>query len=359
LDYSKTTAPQFNMSNPINNSIDDEGADIFVSIRGTKCFVHHWNVHPPNNTTGSEQQSQSPPPPKALIVLFHGFLAHGNYPTVRYAAEFLSTAGYAVVSVDFPGHGRSEGIRGYLKSADDLIEDGIAMVEYAQSLYTSKTTSENHDDVPQPPPPQLVLCGSSMGGAIALSVAHKLRTPTTKLSTTAATTTTTGIDTDDGIPPSPLVILLAPMLQLNVSSLERTALQCLAFVAPTAQLIPSSSTDPAKQYRDPSKRQECKDDILTVSGSKLCVASALTCVDITWKIHNNDFGRHIDTPFLLLIADDDVVVKNSGSEDFFANCSSVDKTKKNYPALHGLLCEPPPLFDEIRQDILNWLNQRT
>lgn len=340
------------MSNPPNSSSDErkeevhnDEDDIFVSIRGTKCFVHQWNVHPPK-TMGS--QSSQPPPPRALVVLFHGFLAHGNYPTVRYAAEFLSAAGYAVVAIDFPGHGRSEGLRGYLKSADDLIEDGIAMVKYAQSLYSSKSDT----------PPRLVLCGSSMGGAVALSVAHKLLADATRASTGGTDNVVYG-----EIPPTrpPLVVLLAPMLQLNVSSIERTALQCLAFVAPTAKLIPSSATDPVKQYRDATKRQECEDDTLTVSGSKLCAASALTCVDVTWKFRSSEssIGRHIDNPLLLLIADDDVVVRNSGSEDFFVECSSTDKTKKNYPALHGLLCEPSPLVDEIKRDILDWLDKRT
>jgi alpha-beta hydrolase superfamily lysophospholipase len=182
-----------------------------------------------------------------------------------------------------------------------------------------------------------------MGGAVALSVAHKLDVISTS---------------DEELPP-PLVILMAPMLQfLNVSLLEHAALQCLAFVAPTAQLIPRSATDAAKQYRDATKRRECEDDTLTVSGSKLCVASALTCVDVKWKLRYK-FGHRIDNPFLFLIADEDVVVQNGGSEDFFAQSSSPDKTKKNYPALHGLLCEKSPLFDEIRGDILNWIFQRT
>ena len=154
----------------------------------------------------------------------------------------------------------------------------------------------------------------------------------------------------------PLVILLAPMLKLNVSSIEHGALQCLSFLLPTAQLIPSSATNAEKQYRDETKRKECEDDELTVSGSNLRVASALSCVDVTMKLR--EMFPKVSCPYLLLIADEDVVVKNGGSEELFQKSISSDKTKKNYPALHGLLCEPSPLFDEIEKDILDWLDER-
>ena len=274
-----------------------------VLIRGCECYVHHWK--PAGN-------------PKALVLIYHGFLAHGNYPTVRYAAEFLVEAGYAVVAVDFPGHGMSEGLRGYLESAETVLNDGEAMVEYATALYKNFNL-------------KLFLAGSSMGGAIALSVAQT-------------------------VPTVAGVVLLAPMLKLNVSTIERSLLSGLAFVFPTIPLIPSSATDPDKQYRDATKRKECQDDDLTVSGASLRVASARSCVDIT--CHIQEEMSEIACPFLLMIADEDVVVKNQGSEDLFANAASKDKTKKHYPALHGLLCEPQPLFDQIKGDMLQWIEER-
>ena len=279
-----------------------------AKIRGMDCHVNQWNVDP------------SKPAPKALMIIFHGFLAHGNYPTVRYAAEFLSREGYAVISVDFPGHGKSPGDRGLIESAETLVQDGKAMVEYATGLYST--------------PPKLFLVGSSMGGAIALSVAQ--------------------IMPKDAIAG---VVLLAPMLQLNVSSIERFALLGLSCVVPTMALIPSSATDSNKQYRDEQKRKECDEDPLTVSGAKLKTASALACVDITHNVQEK--FQTIETPYLIMVADQDVVVKNAGSEKLFDETpSTTDKTKKHYPALHGLLCEPSPLFDEIQKDMLDWIQER-
>jgi acylglycerol lipase len=297
-------------------------------------MVHQWNP----TTTTTNTTTRGCCPPRALVVIFHGFLAHGRYPTVRYAAEFLAEAGYMVVATDFPGHGQSEGIRGCLKNANELVDHGIAQTQYALSLCQSDNNDNDNNNNSNAIP--LVLCGSSMGGAVALSVAHQLQ------------------QDENYQGREPLVILLAPMLKLNVSGLARTALQCLSLVVPTVPLIPSSSsTDSAKQYRDKAKRLECDSDDFIVSGSsKLRVASALTCVDVTWKLQEN--FASITNPYLLLIADEDVVVNNQGSEDFFQASPSNDKTKRHYPALHGLLCEPSPLFEEIKGDILNWLSER-
>ena len=257
-------------------------------------------------------------------MLFHGFGAHGAYPTVRYAAEFLSRAGFCVVAFDFPGHGRSEGIQGYLKSSDDLIEDGVAMVEHARSLFRGLS---------------LVLCGSSMGGAISLLVAQRLH----QIS-------------EEGVP-IPFVVLLAPMLKLNVSSLEHTGLQLLSYVAPTARLIPRNATDASVQYRDDQKRKECESDPLCgTPGTNMRVGTALTCVDTALNV--SQAFESIKNPYLLLIADEDVVVNNEGAENFHRMNASQDKTKINYPALHGLLCEPSPLFEKIKADILDWLEKR-
>jgi len=278
----------------------------FVSIRGTQCFFHKWEVANP----------------KALVVLFHGIGAHGAYPTVRYAAEFLSEAGYSVVAFDFPGHGRSEGLKGYLKSAEDLVAYGVAMVEHATALYS---------DLP------LVLCGSSMGGAICLLVAHKLQQ---------------GSESSDQMP---RVILLAPMLKLNVSSLEHYGLQALNYVAPTSQLIPRKKA--SGQYREAEKKNECENDPLcSPPGTAMRVGTALTCVDTALNVA--EAFASIQNPYLLLIADEDVIVNNAGSETFHLTNASEDKTKFNYPALHGLLCEPSPLFDKIKTDILEWLRER-
>jgi acylglycerol lipase len=255
--------------------------------------------------------------PKAIALIFHGFLAHGRYPTVKYAAQLLHSHGFHVMAPDMPGHGESSGLRGYLPSAEVLIEDALKIACYVLEQFPSK---------------KLFLVGSSMGGTIALRVAMELK----EISG---------------------VILLAPMLAIKVGAPARMLLKGLSYVLPTVQVIPSSATSPDHQFRDEAKRKECVEDELTISGKTLRIASASTCVELA-----NDTEEHfseITVPFLCLVADQDTVVDSSGALRMFEQAQSTDKTLKRYEALHGLLCEPKPLIDEIEKDLIDWIEERS
>ena len=277
-----------------------------VQIGEYQLMFHHWPCHSPDATP-------------AVALIFHGFLAHGLYPTVRYAADVLQQHNLRVLSYDMQGHGRSEGLSGYLPSAEQVLHEATAVAKYVQATYCAN------------PQQKLFLVGSSMGGAIALGVSSRI------------TTTASG------------VVLLAPMLQLSVSSLEQTLLQGLAVLVPTLSCIPSSSTSAALQYRDPMKRQECEQDPLVVQGRTIRVGSANTCVQLTRIVQQTP----TTVPLLILLADEDVIVQNQGAERFYEQCAdNNDKTLKRYPALHGLLCEPSPLLDQIQQDLVEWIQAR-
>lgn len=278
-----------------------------VPIGSKNLCIHTWNVSKDS---------------KSVAVIFHGFLAHGLYPTVRYAADGMAAAGHAVVAPDFEGHGQSPGLRGYLPSMDALVQDALAVAEYASSL----CADDNDKDETK-----IFLVGSSMGGAIALAVAERL-----------------GAGKVAGL------VLLAPMLRLSVSGPERQLLWGLSYILPTLNIIPSSSTNAEQQYRDPVKRKECEDDEKTVKGKTIRIGSASTCVQLASSMKDEFFAK-VTCPFLLLVADEDVVVNNQGSLDLMEKAASSDKTMKRYPALHGLLCEPKPLVDTIESDIIEWM----
>ena len=255
--------------------------------------------------------------PKAVVVIYHGFLAHGRYPTVKYAAQLLHSQGFHVMAPDMPGHGKSPGLRGLLPSADTLIEDALKIACFAQEQFPSK---------------KLFLMGASMGGTIALRVAMELK----EISG---------------------VILVAPMLAVSVGSPARMLLKGLSYVLPTYEAIPSPSLAPEQQYRDDAKRKECVEDELSISAKILRIASANTCVEMATEVQ--ELFPNIKVPFLCLVADQDVVVDSSASIKMFEEAQSTDKTLKRYDALHGLLCEPKPLIDEIEKDLLDWIIERS
>ena len=44
--------------------------------------------------------------PESVVVLLHGYGAHGCYPAVRMTAEWLAKAGCRCHGLDFAGHGK-------------------------------------------------------------------------------------------------------------------------------------------------------------------------------------------------------------------------------------------------------------
>ena len=287
-----------------------------------------WHVW--QNTQGHDDTTNSTRGDGPLVIVFHGFLAHGTYPTVRYAAELCAERlpGAIVVAADMPGHGLSDGPRGYLAGgATGLMEKfGLPVLDAARNKYNGDGRRK------------IFLLGSSMGGTIAWQVA--LREPAGAIAG---------------------VCLLAPMLKLKVSAIEEQALGLLSLMIPTWNVIPSSSTSAEKQYRDTEKRAECENDSLTVKTTKICPASALTCVQLARTALNNEDGAALQKfPVWIGIADEDVVVDKTGSFDLQQKILAAGGavTAPVYPALHGLLCEPSPLYDQITHDLLTWMKEQ-
>lgn len=87
--------------------------------------------------------------PKALINLVHGF---GEY-SERYShwAELFIKNGYAVHAIDYRGHGKSDGRRGYIHSFDDYLNDIDVLVRESEKMFP---------EIPQ------FIYGHSLGGNI-------------------------------------------------------------------------------------------------------------------------------------------------------------------------------------------------
>lgn len=88
---------------------------------------------------------------KGAVALVHGLGEHsGRY---RHWVEKLSKAGYAVVSFDLRGHGRSEGQRGHTPSFDHYADDVDILLNHTMNRFSGKP---------------LFIYGHSFGGLIVL-----------------------------------------------------------------------------------------------------------------------------------------------------------------------------------------------
>lgn len=263
---------------------------------------------------------------------------------MRYLAELLVTNGYVVYGPDFPGHGSSPGLRGYISSADDLVKDGVNFALYAK---------KRHGDLP------LFLAGSSMGGAIALGVSKEFDDGGDDGRVGSSPPGAGHLFGGTGGPNAVVsgLVLLAPMVSVTVPRWQRRLLGGLAALMPKKALFPPAEDATEMQFRDEQRRTEIQNDALSYKGS-LRVASAYSCLQLTRRV--NKSLDEINVPFLCVIGSEDVVVDNAGAEEMMARATRVrDKTLKEYEALHGLLCEVQPIRGYIEHCVVDWLGDRT
>ena len=142
--------------------IADQQNDILANITH---FRTHWPV---------DQE------PKAVVISLHGYSSHSSRPTQGYYAEQFTGKGYAYVSLDFHGHGYSDGLKGLVTSADHLIDDVLSVLIAVYSKVFLEFHGEETDSVRRFHlrnyawnVPFFVL-GQSMGGSTAMCVGHYL-----------------------------------------------------------------------------------------------------------------------------------------------------------------------------------------
>lgn len=103
-------------------------------------------------------QLWSPDQPKAVVALLHGMGEHsGRYERT---AQHLNEGGYAVISYDQIGHGKSSGKRGHAPDMDTLYRAVVHLLEEAETRF---------------PNLPVFLYGHSMGGNVAANTLLRLK----------------------------------------------------------------------------------------------------------------------------------------------------------------------------------------
>ncbi len=236
----------------------------FEGVGGLKIFTRTW-----------EPEGM----PRAVVVIVHGFNSHsGQY---LWVADQLIANGLAVYALDLPGRGRSEGERFYVDTIDEYVEDVEILVTTAKS--------EN------PGLPVFVL-GHSAGGVTSCVYA---------------------LDHQDEING---LICESFAYELPVPDLLLTFLKGLSHITPHTHVFKLKNEDFS---RDPQVVESMNNDPLIKDESQPAqTAAAMVRGDERLR---KEFPL-ITLPVLILHGTEDKATKPSGSQHFYEQAGSRDKT---------------------------------
>jgi acylglycerol lipase len=248
--------------------------------------------------------------PKAIVVLVHGLAEHsGRYGNF---ANYLVSGGYGVYSYDQRGHGKSDGLKGYVNSFSSLVND--------LDLFLSIVRNRH-------PRAKVFLAGHSMGGTIATSYAvlHQDRINGLILS---GALFSTPAGTKSGI------IFAARILSMILPRIG------LYFI------------DAESISRDKNVVNAYRNDPQVYQG-KICARSGVELIKGMDSV-SRQFSK-IRLPILVMHGTADRLSAPEDSAIFYQKAGSEDKTLKIYEGFfHEIFNEPEQ--KQVMDDVTTWLN---
>lgn len=248
---------------------------------------------------------------KAVIALVHGFGEHCE--RYHHVADFYGGHGYAMVSYDHRGHGKSGGKRGHIPNYDALLDGVDDLLKY---------TAEKHPGKP------IILYGHSMGGNLVLNYMLR-RKPNVKA-----------------------VVASAPWIKLGF---EPPAF-LIALGKITRRLVPGftqdNGLDSTKLSRDIEVAKTYDADPLV--HTKITSATGIGVMESAeWLLKNT--GK-LPLPLLLMHGTKDQIISIEGSRQF-VDKSSGDLTFKEWTgAYHEIHNETNK--EDVFQYTLDWINDK-
>eukprot|EP00742_Colponemidia_sp_Colp-10_P002132 GILJ01002278.1.p1 GENE.GILJ01002278.1~~GILJ01002278.1.p1 ORF type:complete len:285 (-),score=42.55 GILJ01002278.1:199-1053(-) len=252
---------------------------------------------------------------KGIVFMWHGWNEHAGRSA--HMAQAFAENGFVTLSLDFRGHGKSGGTRGYISDMDVLVSDAHAYIERARIVYPS--------DLP------LFCYGCSMGGLISVMLA--IRYP----------------DLFRG------VLLGAPAIKAadDFEPFWQKIALCLGGCMPRVEV---KKVEAAIASKNPNANESFWNDALCFTGKiRLGTGAAF--------LHSFEFIRRnrqrMKTPFILIQGGCDKFVSADASQEFFdAMDKSMDKEYVYMENLwHDLIHEPE--HQQVIDKFVSWLSART
>jgi acylglycerol lipase len=268
----------------------------WIAKDGLKTYTQGWE---PEKT------------PQAVVCLVHGLGEHSS----RYVhvADHLTAAGFAVITMDLRGHGKSAGLRGHVNSIDNFLDDIERLLKEAEDRY--------------PGTPRF-LYGHSLGGFLVLLYTLKRQ------------------------PILAGVVSTSPGLR---SPLEKQTLK-MGFSRSLAMLLPNlimpSGLNAADISRDPEVVRIYQNDPLVHDRASLAFVKALFDA-IPWTFQH---APEFKTPLLLVHGTQDKITLISGSQEF-ASLVPGDCTLKIWDGLYHETHNEPEK-EQVLAFLIDWLQSK-
>lgn len=272
-------------------------------------------------TDGLRLQGQAWPLPaqtaRGTVLIVHGLGEHvGRYAAL---AARLNAWGWQVLGFDHRGHGRSQGPRGGLAHADDLLRDLALALDAARAAG----------------PGPLVLLGHSLGGLVAARfVAEGLRAPKA-----------------DWHRPVDALVLSSPALDPGMNAAQKLLLAVLGPLAPG--LAVGNGLKPGWISRDPAVVAAYVTDPLV--HDRVTPRLARFILDAAALVQSR--APRWSLPTLLLWAGSDRCVAPAGSAAFAAAApKEVLRAQVFAPLFHEIFNEPEPERERVLAVLGTWLD---
>ncbi|XP_065280956.1 monoglyceride lipase-like [Dermacentor albipictus] len=253
--------------------------------------------------------------PRALVFLAHGYAEHCHDPSYDALARALVGLGCYVFAHDHVGHGKSEGPRATVTSADVYVDDILSHVDTVRAKFSGKP---------------VYLVGYSMGGLLVVRAVQRRPKDFAGM------------------------VLLAPLLGVEqVSWFKANLVRVLGRLLPS---LPVAKTAVELACRDPAAIKQMNDDPLRYRGNvsagwAAAIFSALEAAHAQVNV--------LELPIFIQHGSGDKLCDPDASFGFFKNAPSKDKSIKIYSdAYHSLLKEPEGVGQQALKDIVNWCSSR-
>jgi acylglycerol lipase len=243
-----------------------------------------------------------------VVAIVPGFNSHsGQY---LWVGEQFAAKGLAVYAVDLRGRGRSDGERFYVEKIEDYLDNVSTLV--------TKAKSEN-------PGLPVFLLGHSAGGVVSC------------------------VYTLDHQSEIDALICESFAYELPVPDLVLSFLKGLSHITPQTHVFSLKNKDFS---RDPSVVESMNTDPL-IKGESQPAQTAAVMINADNRLRE-EFPL-IKIPLLILHGTEDNATKPSGSQHFYEQAGSTDKTLKLYEGhFHDLLNDTDK--ELVMADIQNWID---